>query len=177
MHGLRAGRTQRLGAKAQLLSDVQRDRRWAVVRDRDLLRQRAGHRAGVGGVEDDAQIRQAHGRVGRSAVLDERDVDCPVLAAGSELLGAVERVDDPHAILAQALRVVGGLLGEEAIIGAVLLKHAGDPVLCEVIARVAQGATAQNTHVTDALEDLTGTLSQALGQSCIVKLCSHNTRV
>ena len=48
---------------------------------------------------------------------DERDVHGPVLASGFAVLaGAVERVDDPHAVGDEALGTVTALLGQDGVV-------------------------------------------------------------
>ena len=53
----------------------------------------------------------------RHSVFDQRDRDRELGNAVDELLGAVERIDDPHAPAFQAVVVVGGLFREPSVSG------------------------------------------------------------
>ena len=87
----------------------------------------------------------------------------PVLAAGGELLGAVERVDDPDAVLLQTAQIIGGLFRQDAILRAVLLKDAGDPFLSGFIAGITQRQAAQQATVAYAFEDLATAIGEGVG--------------
>ena len=47
----------------------------------------------------------------------ERDVDRPVVPPLAIFAGAVERIDDPHPVARQPLRLVGAFLGQDRIFG------------------------------------------------------------
>lgn len=105
-------------------------------------------------MEYHAKVGKVNGSVGGYAVFYKCDVNSPVLAAGGKFFGAIEGVDNPYAVFAEAFWVIGCFFGEEAVVGAVLLEYAGDPVLCEVVAGFAEFASAEKTHVAHSFEDL-----------------------
>ena len=59
----------------------------------------------------------------RNAPLSQRDRHHEFGNPLDELLGAVERVDDPHPLVAQSHAVVGGLLGKPSVIGKTAMKN------------------------------------------------------
>ena len=117
----------------------------------------------IGGFEHHAQVRQPNGRVGRKPIFDECNMDCPILAPRCEFFGAVKWVNDPHPILLQAGWIIGCFLGEEPIARSVLLKHAGNPVLCQVVARFTQLTPAKQSHPANAFQNLSSALRNEVG--------------
>ena len=60
--------------------------------------------------------RREHRRQHRRGILDQRHADAPVFAAGEIAAGAVDRIDDPDQLLAEARFVVGAFFRQPAIV-------------------------------------------------------------
>ena len=73
------------------------------MRHNDLVSPWAHHSLGRTSMEDLASVGKSHRGMRRDAIFYERNMDCPVLAPAGKLLGAVEGVDDPHAVFLQSL--------------------------------------------------------------------------
>ena len=52
-------------------------------------------------MEDLASVGKSDSSMRRNAIFYECNMDCPVLAPAGKLLGAIEGVDDPHAVFLQ----------------------------------------------------------------------------
>ena len=89
---------------------------------RALAGHRREHRRRIGG-EDEVDHGQAHRAGGERAALPQGDVHGPVGATVlAELVGAVERVDDPHPVGGEPADVLEALLGEHDVVGAGLVQ-------------------------------------------------------
>ena len=79
---------------------------------------RGGGRTGAGSVaERDPDRGEGDGGGDRGAVEDESDVDRPLAAPVlAELVGAVERIDDPDPVVGEPVRAVAPFLREDRIV-------------------------------------------------------------
>src|SRR5699024_4593367 len=79
--------------------------------------------------------RQRDGASNDCAMLPECNVDGPVVSRRfAELSGAVERVDDPDTVRAQAVRGVGRLFAQDGVIRVVSVEQSGERCLAGSVA-------------------------------------------
>ncbi len=111
-HDVRVERVRDDGRRMRRAASAGDDAEPASVEGRGIGR-------GITGSVHDANRRERD-RADEGLAADcERDVHRPVAPPGlAELVGAVERVDDPHAVRRETSRAVPALLGQDRIIGA-----------------------------------------------------------
>ena len=87
------------------------------------------------------------GRQGDSAQVtssldSQRHMDGPIVAQLAVLARAIERVDDPHALLAQARGCVGRLLRKDAVVRSSAAHQTLQVAICGLVANVGQHVAA-----------------------------------
>ena len=111
-----------------------------LTRMRGAPRADVGHRGRRSRRQGEIETRERHRADDGDAVDREGHVHGPVAAGGlRELAGAVERVDDPDALVLEPAEVVGALLREHAVVGEATLELGGEVVVRAPVAGPLEG--------------------------------------
>jgi hypothetical protein len=152
-HRLHSGRIHVVQGEAEPFGDEQRLGRGPASAHHHGAGQRSGGLRHLVRAEHQSPRRQGDGRDGGRAVLDQRDMHCPVRAPPPELAGPVQRVHAPPPSGFPASGVIPRLFGEDRVQRTTDVEHPRDELLREQIARVAQVMAVDQTRALDVEEN------------------------
>ena len=145
-----------------------------MVRTRDAGDRRFAGRAEhhpEGGQRD--RRRGEAGAGGVAVALPQGHVDGPVVPTRARVLvRAVDGVDDPHPVGVEAGEVVGGLLGEHRVLGALLGEAAQQQLVGAPVAEVPE-LPASRAGAAQLQQEHAGLGGERLGERLVVGVARH----
>ncbi len=95
-------------------------------------------------------------------------MDRPIAALLAIFARAIDRVDDPHPLLAEALLGIGRFFGQQSVIGPVLRNRVAQEAVGRLVTCLAQRLAFEQARGADGEQNPPGVMRQLCGEFGIV---------